>query len=80
MAEEEPRQKVTYFLKIFFKRLVSDLISEDMILEEELIRLLPQIYQANAMSDELKKNAKFEIVLVAPQSRGQRTGTTEVDF
>ncbi len=49
-----------------------------MILEEELIQLLPQVYQANAMSDELKKDMKFEIVLVAPQARGLKHGQTEV--
>lgn len=49
-----------------------------MILEEELVRLLPQVYQANAMADELKKNAQFEIVLVAPQARGLKSGPTEV--
>ena len=49
-----------------------------MILEEELIHLLPQVYQANAMSDELKKDMKFEIVLVAPQARGLKSGQTEV--
>lgn len=51
---------------------------EDMILEEELVRLLPQVYQANAMADELKKNVNFEIVLVAPQARGLKSGPTEV--
>lgn len=49
-----------------------------MILEEELIHLLPQVYQANAMAEELKKGVKFDIVLVAPQARGQKTGHTEV--
>jgi hypothetical protein len=54
------------------------MIAADMILEEDLINLLPQVYRANAMSNELKKNVKFEIVLVSPQARGLKTGLTEV--
>lgn len=49
-----------------------------MILEEDLIKILPQVYQANAMSDELKKNTSHEIMLVAPQARGLKEGRTEV--
>lgn len=51
---------------------------EDMILEEDLIKLLPQVYQANALSKELRKGVKFEILLVAPQARGRKSGLTEV--
>uniref|UniRef100_A0A915IE80 Kinesin-like protein unc-104 n=1 Tax=Romanomermis culicivorax TaxID=13658 RepID=A0A915IE80_ROMCU len=50
---------------------------EDFLLEEELVRVLPQIYQANAISEELKKAITFEIVLVAPQTRGLTAGSTE---
>jgi len=52
--------------------------AEDIILEEELVRLLPQIYQANAIAEELKKRVNFEIVLISPQARGLKNGTTEV--
>ena len=50
-----------------------------MILEEELVQLMPQVYRANAMSQELIKGNKFELVLVAPQARGLKSGPTEVN-
>jgi hypothetical protein len=39
---------------------------------------MPKVQRANAMSKELRKDTKFEIVLVAPLARGQKTGVTEI--
>ena len=48
--------------------------AEDLILQEELVQVLPKVNRANAMAKELRKNILFEIVLVAPQARGLKTG------
>ncbi|WKX99065.1 hypothetical protein Q1695_014160 [Nippostrongylus brasiliensis] len=51
----------------------------DLILEEELISMMPLVYRANAMADELKRNVKFELVLVSPEMRGlPADGLTEI--
>jgi hypothetical protein len=36
----------------------------DVVLQEEVVQLLPMVNEANAMSDELKKNAQFELALI----------------
>ncbi|KAL3831683.1 hypothetical protein ACJMK2_023406 [Sinanodonta woodiana] len=51
---------------------------EDLILQEELVQILPMVSEANAMSTELGKKKSFEIVLVSPQSMGKKDGKTEV--
>lgn len=50
----------------------------DLILEEDLIKILPNVYRANSMAKELKKPVKFEIILNAPEARGLSEGLTEV--
>ncbi|KAI6241485.1 putative tRNA N6-adenosine threonylcarbamoyltransferase [Aphelenchoides fujianensis] len=50
----------------------------EVILEEELINLLPNVYRANAMAKELKRNVLFEIVLMAPEIRGRNDGLPEI--
>ncbi|XP_046575245.1 kinesin-like protein KIF28P [Haliotis rubra] len=52
---------------------------EDLLLQEDLIQLLPMVNEANAMSEELDKKVKFEIALVSPQARGLPHGRTEVN-
>lgn len=52
----------------------------DVILEEELVNLLPNVYRANAMAKELKRNVNFEIVLMAPEIRGNNDGLPEVSL
>lgn len=47
-------------------------------MEEELINLLPNVYRANSMAKELKRDVAFEIVLMAPEARGLSEGLTEV--
>ncbi|XP_014667335.1 PREDICTED: kinesin-like protein KIF28P [Priapulus caudatus] len=51
---------------------------DDLLLEEELIQILPHMNQANAISQELGRKVQFEIVLVAPQARGLKEGRTYV--
>ncbi|KAK6165825.1 hypothetical protein SNE40_022663 [Patella caerulea] len=51
---------------------------EDLLLQEDLIQLLPMINEANAMSEELDKKVIFEIALVSSQARGVQDGKTEV--
>lgn len=53
-------------------------VLEELILEEDLVNLMPNVYRANAMAKELKRNVNFEIVLMAPESRGLNEGLTEV--
>ncbi|ETN74827.1 FHA domain protein [Necator americanus] len=50
----------------------------DLILEEELISTMPLVYRANAMAVELRRNVKFELVLVSPEMRGLQEGLTEI--
>ncbi|XP_052103729.1 kinesin-like protein KIF28P isoform X1 [Mytilus californianus] len=52
--------------------------SEDVVLQEEVVQLLPMVNEANAMSDELKKKVQFELALISPQARGLKDGKTEV--
>ncbi|KHJ96934.1 FHA domain protein [Oesophagostomum dentatum] len=54
------------------------LFGADLILEEELISTMPLVYRANAMAVELKRNVKFELVLVSPEMRGMQEGLTEI--
>lgn len=51
---------------------------EEMVLEEELVRLLPYVYRANSMAKELDKDVSFEIVLLPPETKGVANGVTEV--
>uniref|UniRef100_A0A914YMR1 Kinesin-like protein n=1 Tax=Panagrolaimus superbus TaxID=310955 RepID=A0A914YMR1_9BILA len=50
----------------------------DLILEEDLIKILPNVHRANSMAKELKKPVKFEIILNAPEARGLSEGLTEI--
>lgn len=52
---------------------------EDLLLQEDLIHMLPMVNEANAMSEELDKKVKFEVALIAPQARGLKEGRTEVN-
>lgn len=49
-----------------------------MILEDELVALMPLVHRANAMAKELGRQVTFEIVLVSPEARGLEKGLTEV--
>ena len=53
-----------------------------MLLQEDLIQILPMISEANAISEELNKKTNFEVMLTAPYLlHGKKEGRTEVkDF
>nr|XP_039267271.1 kinesin-like protein KIF28P [Styela clava] len=52
--------------------------TEDLLLQEDLLRIMPMVNEANAMSEELDKKMKFELALLSPQARGLKDGKTEV--
>ena len=52
--------------------------AEDMLLQEDLVALMPMVNEANAMSEELNKKVIFEIALMSPSARGLSEGRTEV--
>eukprot|EP00794_Sanderia_malayensis_P003504 gene3504-4004_t len=52
---------------------------EDLLIQEDLLKILPMISEANAMSEELNKKVVFEPVLISPQARGKKDGRTEVN-
>ena len=51
---------------------------EDILLQEDLIQIMPMINEANAMSEELDRKMVYGIALVSPQARGVKDGRTEV--
>ncbi|KAH9487863.1 Kinesin-like protein kif28p [Bulinus truncatus] len=51
---------------------------EELLLNEDLIQVLPMVFEANAMSEEMDKRVKFEICLVSPKARGLKEGISEV--
>ncbi|XP_033639651.1 kinesin-like protein KIF28P [Asterias rubens] len=55
-----------------------DKSKDDLLLQEDLVQLMPMVNEANAMSEELKKGVRFEIVLISPQSRGLKHGRTQL--
>lgn len=50
----------------------------DLLLQEDLVQMVPMVNESNAMAEELGKKVKFEILLVSPQARGLKEGRTEV--
>ena len=51
---------------------------EDLILHEDLVKIMPMVSGANSMARELGKDVHSEIVLVSPQMRGRKDGATEI--
>ncbi|XP_033111082.1 kinesin-like protein KIF28P [Anneissia japonica] len=51
---------------------------EELLLQEDLIEIVPMVSEVNAMSEELKKNVRFQIALISPKARGLKNGHTEV--
>ena len=49
-----------------------------MLLQEDLIQIMPMVNEANAMSEELDAKMLYEIALISPQARGLKEGPTEV--
>ncbi|XP_071941853.1 kinesin-like protein KIF28P [Antedon mediterranea] len=52
--------------------------AEEMLLQEDLVDLIPAVEEANTISEELDKKVKFEIVVISPKARGLTHGRTEV--
>ncbi|XP_035212141.1 kinesin-like protein KIF28P [Stegodyphus dumicola] len=48
------------------------------LLNKDLLEVLPGVEEANAISEELDKKVKFEIMLLSPQWLGKTSGRTEV--
>eukprot|EP00057_Strongylocentrotus_purpuratus_P016000 XP_011670474.1 PREDICTED: uncharacterized protein LOC105441244 [Strongylocentrotus purpuratus] len=53
---------------------------DELLIQEDLVELIPHVSEANAMSEELKKRVRFEIALISPQARGAKHGRTEVSI
>ena len=56
----------------------SSWLPADLLLQEELVKIFPMVGECNAMSEELDKKCKFDIVLVSPQACGKKEGQTQV--
>ena len=52
--------------------------TEEKLLMQDLIELLPAVAEANAISDELDENLDFEVILISPEALGELTGRTQV--
>ena len=55
-------------------------LADEMLLQEDLIEILPAISEANAISEELDKKKKFEVMLVSGAARGDPKGRTQVSL
>lgn len=51
---------------------------EDVLLQEDLLEMLPAVEEANSISEELDKKRKFDLMIVSPEARGELSGRTEV--
>ncbi len=49
-----------------------------MLVQEDLADLLPEVEEANSISEDLDKKRKFEIMLVSAEARGELKGRTQV--
>ena len=47
---------------------------EDMLLDEDLVDMVPAVEEANSISEELDKKKKFELVIVPGVARGDLNG------
>lgn len=53
-------------------------MTEDALLKDDMLELIPAIEEANSISEELDKKMKFELMVVSPEARGEIHGRTEV--
>jgi hypothetical protein len=53
-------------------------LTEDALLQEDMLEIMPAVEEANAISQELDKKMKFESMIVSPEARGEQAGRTEV--
>jgi len=54
------------------------IFSEDKLLQDEIISILPLIQNVNAMAEEMQKPVAFSMMLVSSEARGLDRGRTEV--
>ena len=52
--------------------------SEDKLLQDEVISIMPLVQNVNAMAVEMRKPVSFHMKLVSPEARGMDHGRTEV--
>ncbi|KAH9524310.1 Kinesin-like protein kif28p [Bulinus truncatus] len=55
-----------------------DKSSEDALLQNDVVDLMPAVENANSISEDLDKKMKFELMIVSPEARGELTGRTQV--
>lgn len=72
LAQEEIATKAGYAVN------QEDQTMEQALLNKDLLEILPGIDEANAISEELEKNVRFDIMLVSPQYVGKIGDRTEV--
>lgn len=72
LAQEEIASKAGYEVN------GEDQTLEVALLNKDLMEVLPGVEEANAISEELEKNVRFEMMLVAPQFLGKSSERTEV--
>jgi hypothetical protein len=72
LAQEEIASKAGYDVNN------DDQSMEAAILNKDLSEVIPVVDEANSISQELEKNVRFEIMLVAPQFAGKSGERTEV--
>lgn len=72
LAQEEIAAKAGYTIDN------EDRTMEVAILNKDLMEVLPAIDEANAISEELERNTRFEVMLVAPRILGKNSDRTEV--
>ncbi|XP_033624378.1 kinesin-like protein KIF28P [Asterias rubens] len=58
--------------------MTSNKSKDDLLLQEDLVELIPAVEEANAISEELDQKCKFEIVVMSAKARGLAHGRTEV--
>ena len=53
-------------------------MTEDSVLQEEIMSIMQLVQDANAMAEEMNKDSIFSIVTVSAEARGLTSGGTEV--
>ncbi|CAG0919052.1 unnamed protein product [Notodromas monacha] len=56
----------------------TDASADAAALQDEIMEVLPAVEEANSISGQLDKRAKFEIMIVSPQMMGKTNGRSEV--
>ncbi|OWF37465.1 Kinesin-like protein KLP6 [Mizuhopecten yessoensis] len=51
---------------------------DEALLQEEMVKAVPAVQQANSISEELDKKLKFELIVVSPEGRGETKGRSIV--